>query len=451
MNLYKNVIKISAITVVALSLLLIGILSATREDKNIEKEVITLKIWGGVPKEAGPNQMIINFNKEFKEKGIQAEYIYCENNDFGNNKMEANILSGYGVDAYFTYDVSRIEKRVVSGMAVDLTEFIKEDNLNLENYFGKEIYSYYVNSKLYCIPTKLDQYGITINKDMFEEEGIEVPKDWDFEEFRKIAKKLTKGEGNNKRFGMFFCTQQDLSYLTNYMAARSMGGDPLYKRDGKSTNFDSKELKILVELVNNMMNVDGSAPTHIESITQKLTQESMFLSGKCAMTIGPWVIRNVKDQEKYPHNFTTAFIPYPVVDKNQINYNQGGLGDYLSICPNSKYQKETFEFMKWYATKGVLSMVEGGRIPAYKGFDSNEIMELLLKDSNGSIDPVSAKDVLITSKQNYAIPSITDSISDINKIMTDEFEQIFTLQKTVEDGLKEAKQRGDTILKAKYN
>ena len=436
-----------------LPFVIIGIVTGVRlfhiQRNKISKEDTKIKyieIWGAVPKEGGPTKMIEDFNQEFYSRGIQAEYNYFVNDEAGNKRMESALLAGGSVDVYFSYDNSYLEKRIVSDMALDLSEYIKRDHINMEEYFGSNIFSYYVKGKPYSMPTKLDQYGITVNKDMFDEAGIEVPAEWDFEEFREIAKKLTKGEGTNKRYGMFFCTQQDISYITNYLVPRSLGGDSLYKKDGKSSNFDNEIFYKVVNLVNNMMNIDKSAPSHIDSVTQKLTQESMFLTGKSAMTIGPWIIRNVKDQDTYPHNFTTAFAPYPVENKNKLNYNQGGLGDHISISPKTKYKEEAWTFLKWYVTKGMRPMIEGGRIPAYKGFDTDEVIDLLLKGTEGNIDPVSAKEVLIMPKDNYAIPSTTYKLSDLNQIMAEEFEQIFTSKKTVSKGLKDAKKRGDQIL-----
>lgn len=410
-------------------------------------EVKTLRIWGGVPPDAGPSRVVEEFNKQYKDHGISVEYNYFVNNQAGNQRMETILLSGDKVDAYFTYTTSLLEKRSMSNMALDLTPYINRDHINLRSYFGSSVNSYYVNGKPYSIPTKLDQYGITINKDKFEEAGIPIPKEWTYQEFREIAKKLSKGTGKDRTYGMFFCSQQDITYPVTYILPRSLGGDALYKDGGRLTNFDNPTVHNMVSLINDMMNVDHSAPTHIESVTQKLTQESMFLTGKCAMTIGPWIIRSVKDQKTYPHTFTTAFVPYPVENKSVNNYSQGGLGDFISISPHSRYPDETWEFMKWYATKGMIYMVEGGRIPAYTGFDTQTVTSLLLKGSENLIDAETAKNVLILPKSNYAIPSIHTNLSEINEILSDEFEQIYTGQKSVNQGLADAKLRGDTILK----
>jgi multiple sugar transport system substrate-binding protein len=226
-----------------------------------------------------------------------------------------------------------------------------------------------------------------------------------------------------------------------------MGGNPLYNKDTGLSNFNSKEMKNLVGMAYRMMKIDESAPTHEDSVIQKLTQESMFLSGRCAMTIGPWIIRSVKDEANFPHDFTTAFAPYPVEDKNSQNYSQVRLGDYLSVSPYSKYKEESWEFVKWYTTEGILPLVEGGRIPAYKGFDVKEITEILLKNGGNSIDRESAVRVLIEPKDDYAVATNTNKLSRLYHISNDMFEKIMTDEVGIEEGIKEAQKKGDEVLR----
>lgn len=411
-----------------------------------EETPVTLKVWGGVPADAGPNRVMEEFNRKFASRNLRAEYIYFPNNESGNRRVETTLLAGGNIDLYFTYTTRELEKRVINNMALDLSGDIAKSGIDMKRYFGSDVFSYYVNGKPYSLPTKLDQYGITINKDLFDAAGIPVPTDWTFDEFREIAKKLSHGEGSNRTYGMFFCTQQDISYVITYFAVRSLGGDPIYKNAGSETNFDSPVIRDLVRLVSDMMNVDHSAPTHVDSVTRKLTQESMFLTGKCAMTIGPWIIRSVKDQKTYPHTFTTAFVPYPVSKLSSKNYSQGGLGDHLSISPTSPHRNEAWEFLQWYVTEGITYMVEGGRVPAYRGFDQQKITDLLLKNSGGTIDEKTAKDVLIVPKKNYAIPSITTRLFQISSVMNTHLERIFIGEEAVGDGLASAKKEGDAWL-----
>lgn len=407
-------------------------------------DVVTLRIWGGVPPEAGPQASIDAFNEAYKDKGIQAEYERFVNDETGNLKLETSLLAGNDVDLYMTYGVQQLEKRAGGNMALDLSELIERDGFDVEGTFGKMAEAYYIDGKPYSLPTKMDQYGIVINKDMFDEAGIEIPTSWSFEEFREVAKKLTHGEGEDKVYGMFFNSQQDLLYPFTYFSVQKLGGDPFYKSDG-TANVNDPINVAGIELVNNMMNVDGTAPTHVDSMTQRLSQEGMFLTEKCAMTIGPWMVRSIKDRENYPHDFVTAFAPYPTID-GKSSYTQGGYGDHLSINPKSKHIDEAWEYMKWYATEGMLPVVSGGRVPAANTYDPEVVTEYFLSGAEDLIDSETAQNILIAPADNHAVPSITTKLPEISKVVIEEVENIYTGAKSVQQGMDDAQARAEKLL-----
>lgn len=420
-------------------------LEDTNENDTPEEPVL-IRLWGGVPPETGPQAVCDNFNELYKDKGIQVEYERFVNDETGNLKLETNLLSGTGVDLYMTYSSDGLTKRAEGNMALDLTELMEKDDFQLTEYFGSMAESYYVDGAPYSIPTKLDQYGIVLNKTMFEEAGLEIPTEWTYAEFQETAKKLTHGEGQDKVYGMFWNTQSDLTGIFNYLASQTLGGDYFYKSETES-GFDDPTMKKTAELVYNMMNVDKTSPTHTDSVTQKLSQESMFLTGRSAMTIGPWMVRSIKNLNDYPHDFETAFAPYPIVEEGKRNFTQGGFGDHLCINPKSENVDAAWEFAKWYATEGMLPVVEGGRVPSSNTYDVEKVTEAFLKGAEDHMDLESTKNVLITPVDNYAVPSITNHLAEVKKIATEEMEAIFIDTKTVDEGMESAKTRCDEILK----
>lgn len=411
-----------------------------------DDEVVTIRLWGAVPEEAGPQASCELFNEQYKDKGIQVEYERFVNDDTGNLKLETNLLSGTGIDLYMSYGLDTLTKRVEGGMALDLTELMEKESFDLAEYVGDLSETYKIDGKHYSLPTKVDKWGIVINKDMFDEAGLEIPTEWTFDEFRETAKKLTHGDGQDKVYGFFWNTQQDLSGVISYFDAQTLGGDPMYKSENES-NFTDDVIVKSIELMDNMMNIDKTSPTHTDSVTQKLSQEGMFLTEKCAMTIGPWMIRSIKDVENYPHDFVTAFAPYPVVEEGQRNFTQGGYGDLLSINPKSEHIEEAWEFAKWYATQGMLPLVEGGRVPAFNTYDTEEVTEAFLKGGEGLLDAETTKSILITPADNYPATQITNHIDEIKKIFNEEVEKILIEEQTPQEGMENAKSRSDEILK----
>jgi multiple sugar transport system substrate-binding protein len=195
-----------------------------------------------------------------------------------------------------------------------------------------------------------------------------------------------------------------------------------------------------------MMNVDKSIPTHVDSVTQKLSQEGMFLTGKSAMSIGPWIVRSIKDLTNYPHDFVTAFVPYPTPDNQTVVYSQGGAGDLLSINPKSRNIEAAWEYIKWYSTKGMIPVVRGGRVPLYAGYNGAEVTAAFLEGGEKLLDAKTTEAVLIAPRKNYAVQTITTKSPELRQVFQEELEAIYNGVKTVDQGLSDAKTRGDKLL-----
>ncbi|MCL2034818.1 MAG: sugar ABC transporter substrate-binding protein [Oscillospiraceae bacterium] len=399
-------------------------------------EPIILRMWGGVPPESGPQATIDLFNETFADRGIQAEYERFVNDDTGNLKLETSLMAGNDVDLYMSYGISQLQQRASGNMALDLTDLIARDGFDMFGTFSSMAEAYYIDGRPYSLPTKLDQYGIVLNKTMFDAAGIPIPSSWTVDEFREVAKQLTHGEGQDKVYGMFWNSQQEIGYVFGYISVQTLGGSPFYKAGGLEANINDPVNIRAVSLVNDMMNVDGSSPTHTDSVTQKLSQEAMFLTGKSAMTIGPWMVRSIKDKEQFPHDFETAFAPYPTAgDKN---FTQGGYGDHLCLNPKSQNIDAAWELAKWYAQEGMLPVVAGGRVPSANTYNPDDVVSAFLSGAEDHIDAESAKNILIIPATNYAVPAYSNKLPEIDKKVNEELEAIFTGQKTVEEALNAA-------------
>ena len=59
-----------------------------------------------------------------------------------------------------------------------------------------------IDDKLYGLPFRNDYYLLYYNKTLFDQAGVEYPKnDMTWDEYRELAKKMTSGEGNDKIYG----------------------------------------------------------------------------------------------------------------------------------------------------------------------------------------------------------------------------------------------------------
>jgi multiple sugar transport system substrate-binding protein len=406
------------------------------------KAPIKLKVWGGTPEENGPKQVVENWNKAHPD--IQVEYVRFVNDQAGNTKLDTALYSGKDVDIFIGYNPNFRNKRIEAGVVEPLDDYIKKDSFDLASNFGKDN-TEIINGKIYYVPAQKAIDGILINKNALDEIGEKLPSaDWTWEDVANLAKKLTKGEGANKRYGFMF--DYTKGSIQNTMALSQMGADYYYKPDGSSA-FDNPLWKEIYALHERMEKVDKSITPYADVLTSKPAPDEEFLKGKVAMIWGAFLIRSVKDLQKYPHDFVTAVLPTPHMTKGEPGYNGYGMQDFLSISANSQHKQAAWEFIKWYSTDGYEPMVPFGRVPAWTKFDMNKVIEATA-GANKQLFDLPSLQTYYTANHRFTFPKKEAARPELDKLLKEETEKYILDNQKMDDTLANLKKKADTFIKA---
>ena len=408
-----------------------------------------IRVWGGTSPEEGFRQVIEQFNAQYRDRGIRAVYEqYASGDRTANLKLETSLLSGGNdIDVYLSYTTQALSKRVSANIALDLSALIERDGFDMEKNFSGDVKKLYFDDKPYSVPSTIGKMGIIVNKDLFDAAGIAVPTEWTYEEFRNIAKRLTSGAEEDKVYGVFWNTQANISEALLHLVLPTLGGDPLYRNGGRESNLDDPVIAQALELLRTTMLEDLSAPTHVESVTRKLSMDGVFTGGKAAMTVGAWMYGSLLGETGHPHRFVAAFAPWPVVEKGRRQYTQGSFGGHLSINPNSPHIDAAWEFVKWYSTSGCKLLIPYGFTPSYTGFSQEEVASELIRYADGKADADSAIALFLNPDSNLSIPLISRRINELTTVFDDAVEAVLTEKRTTEQALSEAKKKGDRLLR----
>ncbi|ACT00598.1 ABC transporter substrate-binding protein [Paenibacillus sp. JDR-2] len=394
-------------------------------------EKVKLTLWGAVPAEAGPQAVIDNWNKENPD--IQVEYIRYVNDDPGNLKLDTALMTGQDADLYINYTLTRLQKRVDAGVALDLSG---KTDYNIDDQMGQDAAQWKIGDKYYGIPTKKNMLFIWLNKDMLDAAGLPIPSvDWTWDDLREYASKLKK----DKVYGLL---QHDAAFTATIDG--TIAGLGVTKPDGTS-NFDNDLWKKQLQTVHDMMFVDKSTPEYGEQVTSKMPVDTMFLKGEAAMlSAGEFIFRNANDLTNFPHDFKIAFATIPKVTADQKDYKYpGGLGDVLSVNAKSKHQDAAWKFAKWYADGGMLPMASGGRIPSSKSVDNKQAMDLLLKGVEDKYDTESMNKVVFGQFPSFQL-SVPQQALDARK---EEYEKFFLNEQDLDTTLKNMAKRHQEYIK----
>ena len=421
---------------------------------NADGTPITLKVWGGIQPEYGYNEAIENFNKEFKDKGIQAEYVRYVNNADGNLQVDTYLMSAGEIDVLVGYGADFLLNRAGSNQLLNLTDMLNKAGFDSVKELGAASMSqYWVNGdQIYGLPTIYsNNRWMMVNVDLFEKAGLKVPYEgWTYNEFLTAAEKLTTGEGLEKTYGVMWCFNSAMVQSEGLIGS-TLGQLSYYKNlEGTETNFDHPTWIKGMETVKTTVD-KGYAYGLDDEISESLTFANTFLEGKAAISINISQLRLILDTETYPHDFKTALVPGPVVDESfmtdeyKYHTNYSGTNDLISIAASTDHPEASFEFLKWYVTGGMAPLAGFGRIPLWNGFDSSVISALLSSKEN-AIDLKSLENYLTLDKSTAQTTPVLNAYAEIQAIIDEEYQKILLGQTPVEEALKSAKTRSDKLL-----
>ncbi|QJD84872.1 ABC transporter substrate-binding protein [Cohnella herbarum] len=398
---------------------------------NSGSEKIKLTLWGAVPAEAGPQAVIDAWNAENAD--VKVEYVRYVNDDAGNLKLDTALMTGQESDLFINYTLTRLQKRVDAGVAVDLSA---KTDYNIDDQMGPDAALWKINDKYYGMPTKKNMAFFWLNKKMLDDAGLPVPPlDWTWDDVQQYAIKL-------KKDNVYGLLQHDASF-TNTMDG-TVAGLGVTKADGTS-NFNNDLWKKYFQTLHDMMFKDKSTPEYGEQLTSKMPVDTMFLKGEAAMlNAGEFIFRNANNLTEFPHDFQIAFATTPRVSADQKDFKYpGGVGDVLSVNAKSKNQDAAWKFAKWYADGGMLPMASGGRIPSSKSVDSKQAIELLLKGVEDKYDVDSLNKVVFGSFESFQL-SVPQQVVDARK---EEYEKYFLNKQDLDTTLANMAKRHQEYIK----
>ena len=420
-------------------------------------KTITLRFWGGVQPEYGYDELVENFNEQYKDRGLQVEYTRYVNDTNGNLQLETYLMGGGEIDVFMGYGGrSRMDTRVESNLLLDMSEMLAERGFDLEKELGaSNMADYkYDDGSVYGFPTKYENsLWLLINVDMFEAAGVEIPYDgWSYSEFLAAIEKLTHGEGQDKVYGVSYTLKQSNAGIVGIMGS-VLGSYSAFKDDEATTvNYDHEVWKQGFEMLNTSL-VNGWAIPIEDEFSENMTVANTFLAGKCAITTNVSQMRLCMDTTTYPHDFTTALVPGPVPDGEEYNTEfyrthagVTGAGDLFCIAANTEYPEQCMEFALWYVQGGMAPLAKGGRIPLWTGMDKSLVTNVLKENAGEAIDLQSMENYL-SIDNTKGVRGIYSSVSsELGDVFKEEFEAMCYGRQTVDETINNLVTRGNALL-----
>ena len=309
---------------------------------------------------------------------IQVEFTPIPDNGEKMTKVDILAMSG-DLDIMPMSDAEQFI-RMKNGVLAPLTEYLERDGIDMTADFGAfEPWSRH-DDVYYCLPLRTSLQVVYYNKTMFDVAGMAYPADdWTWDQYLETAKALTSGEGQSKVYGTYTHT------FGGDWATVATQGAGWYTEDGKS-NIRAEAFVRGLEVRKEMD--DGGFQMPFSQITAvKTMPNSEFFGGKAAMAMaGSWMVRDMKNKEKFPFDFEVGIAYIPRYDETHPGQRLSMSCSALGIPANSKHKDEAWEFLKYYIQQCSGTTAGGGNIPCYQPAWNDDLVSIFIEGSGLTVE-----------------------------------------------------------------
>ena len=267
------------------------------------------------------------------------------------DKLVVGLPAGSAPDV-FSINALNVVDYARNGYLLDITDLFESGALDVTKYLAHTVATHTVDGVLRGIPRDFDAIAVYYNKTLFDEAGVEYPKDgWTWDEFIETAKKLT-----NPDAGIHGC-----SIAAN---GQAVGYDYIYGTDGML--FDETGMYV----VNTPENAEAFQKLHdaihVEKISAtveeqvEIAKNVRFLSGTDAMVFdGSWNMATY--QEAYGDMLGVVSLPI-MKEATTISHSLSWVD-----AATTKHSEEVKKFLTYLAGYEAQAQAAQAVIPAYEG------------------------------------------------------------------------------------
>lgn len=332
--------------------------------------------------------------------GVTIEPIDIPSADYGT-KLSVMLNGGSDVDVFWVKDADTIYPIANRGQMADMSSYITRDGLDLGIYNG-QAEDFNINGKQIGMPFRTDYYVLFYNKDIFDAAGVEYPSnDMTWTQFEELAKKVTMGEGVDKKYGAYFHTWQ--ACIQNWAV-----------QDGQHTIMDTDYsfFKPYYEMALRMQNDDKTCMDYGTVKTANLHYSGVFSDGSVAlMPMGTWFAATMIDKINKGEssvNWGIATLPHP--DNVAAGYTVGAT---TPICINeaSPNKDLAWEFVKFVCgPEGAAAVAAQGGVPALLDNDTLKALTGVDGYPEGALEALQVKNIVRDRP-------VADKVSEVNQML----------------------------------
>ena len=206
--------------------------------------------------------------------GIEVELTKVADKDDHLAKLTTAFAAGDPPDI-FLVNYREYAQFVTRGAIEAIDGHLEEAGIDRALYFPQPLEAFTYDDALQCFPQNVSSLVVYYNRKLFRRAGVKPPHDgWSFEEFREVARTLTRGEVDGVGI--------DPEIIRLAPFAWSAGGEIVDDEDSPTRfTLDDPGTRRALEFLVSLVRDDGVMPTEKEVSAQD--NETRFVTGKLGM------------------------------------------------------------------------------------------------------------------------------------------------------------------------
>lgn len=361
----KKLSYLSLLLIAALVLTIVGCGSnnADTPSSTNGNEKVVLEYYTWTDEEVYMKKVVDAFNAQHSDIEVHMNTISNNSNEY-NTKIMTNLSGGSKMDVYSINGTSSLGLYSSKNQVLDITDRIKEANLDVGAYGPsfQDITEVLTKGKYYALPYRTSQYALFYNKAIFDREGIAYPTQLTWEKYAELAKSLTKGEGAGKQWGGYYA-----DWITAPLGALQAGTTVLDDRLDDVANW--------LDFLDRIYYKDQSHMSYKQMKSESTDWIKQFESGNVAMLVnGEWTINMLKaDKADGKTDIEFDMAPLPLPEGTNDSITVGGVSTFIGINPASENIDAAFKFVQFVTgEEGESIIAESSVLPAYAGDKTKE-------------------------------------------------------------------------------
>lgn len=314
------------------------------KQKDTGNKVLRVLNWGNTEEEKIANEAIARFNENNPDVEVKQTCVPVTSWSDFIQKWITMSTSGEAPDV-INIGLEAVQMAVSNDLLMPLDEIVSEDqdlSKVKEEYAPVLLDGFSVDDNLYGLPNGTQTMVMYYNKTMFDEAGLEYPKDgWTWDEFYEDAKKLTKSDGSVYGFGL----SSSYFQLTPWWSTNNTA----LVDENQNPALNSKKMVESVEFLDKLVK-EKVTPDPISSDVY-----TMFSSKQLAMVgAGRWVLNTWQDAGLTNADFDC--VQWPVNEKEGSVFG----GAAWCISKNTENKELSIELLKSLVSEDTLKAVAAG-------------------------------------------------------------------------------------------